>query len=254
VRRVGPFGGSWPKLFGRGFIGPDFFDRVRALDPERVVRGQLDALEAFAHESFVPARVHPAIRDFYENTAAYELCVEPRWRAPFRLAGRVFAQIARRFLGQLELPTRPEGDDLVSTRLFAVRADLDGRADPRGYVRTLSAADSARANYVAAYSTNRTRDRLLLSTAFPLPFSSLVGVLRFDDGPAVAGLTLSSRPRAGEGPSDEGMFLVTRLGAMRLPVNERIAVWFDDGLRATHEVHVMGLHAFTLGYTMRKKV
>jgi hypothetical protein len=256
-RRVGPFGGSWPKLFGRGFIGPDFFDRTGAIERERVVTGQLESLDAFAHASFAPERVDAAVRDFYENTSAYELHVEPEWHFPFRFGGRGFAWLARHVLGQLELPTRRDDprDAVVSTRLFAVRADLDGRTAPIGYVRTLSSgesSDSARANYVAVYSTHRAPDGLLLSSAFPLPFSSLLGVLRFEDGPKEGGVLLSSRPREGEGPSDEGMFLVTALGALRLPVDERLEVWFDGEVRATHDVHVLGLHAFTLTYTVAK--
>jgi hypothetical protein len=258
--RVGPFGGSWPKLFGGWFVGPDFFDRSGAIDTDRVVRGQLGSLDDFGHRSFEPSRVHPAVRDFYENTAAYELHVEPDWHVPFRIGGRIFAVIARRMLGNLELPTErgANPDDLVATRLFGVRADRDGRAGgmPRGYVRTLASGGSVRANYVAVYSTHVTASgETLLSSAFPLPFSSLLGVLRFDDGPpARAGsLTLSSRPRAGEGPSDEGMFLVTALlPPLRLPVNEQLEVWFDGELRARHDVHVLGLHAFTLSYTMSK--
>jgi hypothetical protein len=49
------------------------------------------------------------------------------------------------------------------------------------------------------------------------------------------------------------MFLVTRLGALRLPVDERLEVWFDEMLRAPHVVHVMGLCAFTMRYTLRAR-
>jgi hypothetical protein len=252
-RRTGPLEGSWPTIFGRGFIGPDFFDRIGAIDGTRSVDGQLGSLDDFAHASFAPSRVHPGVRDFYEHTSAYELRVEPEWHRPFRIGGRVFAWFARTVLGQLELPTAPEHDELVSTRLFAVRAELDGRTEPRGYVRTLSSGARARASYVAVYSTHRAATGLLLSSAFPLPFSSLLGVLRFEDGPRPGGLTLSSRPRTGEGPADEGMFLVTRLGAFRLPVDERLEVWSDGALRATHDVHVLGLHAFTLRYSLERR-
>ncbi len=252
-RRSGPFGGTWPRLFGRGFIGPDFFDRIGALDATRAVDGQLGSLDDFVHAAFTPSQVHPEVREFYEHTSAFALYVEPQWHPPFRAGGRAFAWFARRVLGQLELPTGQGHEELVSTRLFAVRADLDGRSEPRGYIRTLAPDARPRAGFVAVYATHRATGKLLLSAAFPLPFSALLGVLRFEDGPNAGGLTLASRARAGEGPADEGMFLVTRLGALRLPVDERLEVWFDDVLRATHVVHVVGLRAFTMRYTLRRR-
>jgi hypothetical protein len=251
----GPFGGTWPKLFGRGFIGPDFFERMRAVDPHREVGGQLASLDAFAHTSFAPHRVRRDVRAFYERTSEYTLHVTPHWHHPFRLGGVAFAWFARHVVGQLELPTVPDDAEVVATRLFAIRDELDGRSDVRGYVRTYGVGSSQRANYVAAYSTHRTPQRLLLSCAFPLPFSSLLGVLRFEDGEREGSLALTSRPSPGEGPRDEGMFLVTRLGPLRLPVDERLEVWADAGdgsISARHRVRVFGLAAFTLDYAIGK--
>jgi hypothetical protein len=254
-RRSGPYGGTWPLLFGRGFIGPDFYERRGAVDASRTVAGQIGSLGMFAHRSFSPPKVHSTVRDFYERTATYELQVVPHWYFPFVTGGRLFAWFARRFLGQLELPTSPTSDETVSTRLFGVRGELDGRAEPRGYVRAYGAGDSLRANYVASYSTHRAPDRLLLSCSFPLPFSALVGVLRFDDGPRPGGLVVTSRTREGEGPADEGLFLATPWGPLRLPCDERIEVWAEESgapLRARHTLHVCGLKAFTLEYEGRK--
>ncbi len=254
-RRCGPFGGSWPRLFANGFVGPDFFRRVGAIDSSRVVHGQIARLDDFAHAGFRPERAHPEVRAFYERTDEYELHVEPQWHAPFRLSGRAFAWFARRWLGQLELPVRPEGEEVVTTELFGVLDERDGRTDARGYVRSYGEGAARRANYVAVYSTHRAGDRALLSCAFPLPFGSLVAVLRFDDDAASpGGLVLSSHPRDGEGPSDEGMFLVTRLGPLRLSVDETILVRHDgEGLVATHATRVAGLACFTLRYRIHRR-
>ena len=252
--RHDPLGGTWPRLFGRGRIGPDFFDRVGAVDGARGVDGQLGSLDDFAHATFAPGRVHEAVRAFYEHTARYELRVSPVWHPPFRTAGRVFAWFARRALGQLVLPTRPEGEEQVTTRLFCVRDDLDGRSGVRGYVRAYGEGAGQRANFVAAYSTHRSASGVtLLSAAFPLPFCALVGVLRFEEGDTPGSLYVTSRPGEGEGVGDEGLFLATSLGPVRLPVNERIDVWVtDEGeLRARHATRVLGLPCFTLAYSMR---
>jgi hypothetical protein len=252
-RRHGSLGGTWPRLFGRGRIGPDFFDRVGAVDAGRSVDGQIASLDDFAHETFTPGRVHEGVRAFYEHTARYELRVVPAWHPPFRSTGRAFAWLARRALGQLVLPTRPEGEERVTTRLFAVRDALDGRSDVRGYVRAYGEGADARANFVAAYSTHVASSGLrLLSAAFPLPFCALVAVLRFEDGMTPGSLYVTSRPREGEGPGDEGVFLATPLGPVRLPLDERIDVWATPAgeLRARHATRVCGLACFTLSYTI----
>ena len=254
-RRSGPYRGTWPRLFGRGFIGIDFFDRSGAVDESREVQGQLADLSRFGNASFSPERVHPEVRAFYESTKDFELHAAPEWHHPFRLGGRAFAWFGRRLLGQLELPIRPERGESVSTRLFAVRDDLDGRTDVRGYVRAYGEGRDARANYVGAYSTHQSKDRLLLSCAFPLPYCALLGVLRFEDGDTSGGIVLSSRPPNGEGPADEGMFLVTRIGPIRLPIDERLSVAAkeDGSIAAEHAVRVLGLRAFTLHYTVTRK-
>lgn len=252
-RRHDPLDGTWPRLFGRGPIGCDFFERSGAVDASREVVGQLSSLDDFAHETFSPERVHPAVRDFYERTSRYELRVSPRWHFPFGAGGRAFAWIARRGLRQLVLPTRPEGDERVTTRLFALMEAVDGRPDARGYVRSYGEGAAARPNLVAAYSTHQGARERYLSAAFPLPFCSLVGVLRFEQGELPGSLYVTSLPRDGYGPGDEGIFLATPIGPLRLPVDERIDVWADDEgrLRARHATRVFGLRAFTLAYAMR---
>jgi hypothetical protein len=249
-------GGTWPRLFGRGRIGADFFDRAGAVDPARTVDGQLASLDDFAHDAFAPGRVHEAVRAFYEHTARYELRLTPAWHVPFRLAGRALEWLASRTVQQCVLPTRPEGDERVTTRLFGVRDAVDGRTDVRGYVRAFATARGPRANLVAAYSTHRAASGLrFLSAAFPLPFCALVAVLRFEHGERPGSLYVTSRPRTGDGPGDEGMFLATPLGPLRLPLDERIDVWVgeDGALRARHATRVCGLPCFTLEYAIRER-
>jgi hypothetical protein len=50
------------------------------------------------------------------------------------------------------------------------------------------------------------------------------------------------------------MFLATPLGPLRLPMDERIDVWVDDGgmLQAQHATRVCGLACFTLAYAIRR--
>lgn len=238
-----------PRLFARGFVGVDFFDRVGAVDPTRSVRGQLDDLDDFAREGFDPARVDPRVRAFYERTAEHALQAAAVWHAPFGAPAALFRRAARRLLGQLELPRRDEQGEAVHTRLFALDDTRDGRAGARGYVRSYGVGEGARANYVAAYAAQPGRGGTYLSCAFPLPFASLLGLLRFEQGARPGGLSLSSARRE----DDAGMFLVTPLGALRLPLRERIDVWVDgEALRAEHRVWVLGLPCVTLDYALSR--
>ena len=63
---------------------------------------------------------------------------------------------------------------------------------------------------------------------------------------------VTSAPRDGEGPAGEGVYLMTALGVLRLPMNERIRVWVDENedLHAEHELHVLGMRAFRLRYAI----
>lgn len=244
---------AWPRFRVPGFVGPDVFDRLGAVDGSRAVAGQLDSLDDFASPGFDASRVHPSVRDFYEQSGAWAMDVTPRWHAPFGTAARLFARFARRALGQLELPvdaTRSDADR-IETRTFALAADFDGRERARGYVR-IARAVPPRAIFVAAYAICRSARGTYLSPAFPLPLGlSLVAVLRFDDGPEPGSLVLSSRPRPGEDADIEGMYLLTRLGPIRLPIDEAITVGpAQRGAAAVHEVKMLGLRVFTFEYVL----
>ncbi len=251
-RRYGPLDGTWPRILARGFVGPDLFDRIGAIDATRTVHGQLDELAVFAHDGFHPEAVAPAIIDFYERTGEWEMDVIPHWPRVLLPGARLFARVARRFFGQLELPVEradlPAGER-VDTRVFALRTEVDGRVDARGYVRTIG----SRALLVAAYATHRAHARTLLVATFPLPRCTLVGALRMDDAPG-GGLVVSSHPRLGEGPGDEGLFLLTPLGPLRLPIDETIHVEPEgNAARATHETRLLGIRLFTFEYLLRRR-
>jgi len=168
------------------------------------------------------------------------------------MSGRLFAKLARRLLGNLELPTEPEVADGITTRIFPLRASVDGRLGARGYVRSYTGSEGTRANYVASYATIDAGSRIHLAAAFPLPFACLVAILRFDPGPN-EGLMVTSSPRPEEGPAGEGIYLSTPLGVLRLPMNERVEVWPKAGsaeLVAKHELRVFGVLAFRLHYAI----
>lgn len=244
----------WPRVFARGFVGPDFFERSGLVDPAREVRGQVSSLAALGHAGFDASTVHDDVRRFYERTADYVLYADPTWRTPFVAAGRLHARVMARLVGQLVLPTtRDEGP--VHTELFGLRAERDERKEPIGYVRCVDVGGERRASFVASYARIEVEGQPYLSCAFPLPRCALVAVLCLEAGAVDGGLALTSASPRGDGSSAAGMYLVTPLGALRLPLSERLEVWRDEGgaLRATHVARLVGLTCFTIAYAIEPR-
>ncbi len=226
--RSAPRGVPLSRLYGRlgEAVGPRFFHRTGAVDNGRAT-GLMDSLDDYGRVGLDTAAVSPAVRHFYEHTRDWELVVVPAWQPGWRLAGRVWKALAGR-LGQLNLPwdaaarARP-----VTSRIVALRGDRDGRPTPRGWVRTYrgTAGDEGEALYVAAYSSHL-RDALrYMNIAFPLPGCNMTSVLRLDPYPP-RGLALSTRPvDSAPHDGDQGVYLATPLGALRLPLDEVIEVW-----------------------------
>jgi len=269
--RAAPRGVPFSRLRGAWgeAVGARFFQRVGAVDNGRTT-GLMDNLDDYRRDDLDTAAVSPAVREFYEQTRAWELVVVPVWQPGWGLAGRLWKALAAR-MGQLNLPVETGGvARRVTTRIQSLRGDLDGRDRPRGWVRSYinPSGEEAEALYVAAYSSHLRDTLRYMNIAFPLPGANLTSVLRLD-GRAPGGLALSSRPapRATR-DGDQGIYLVTRLGALRLPLDEVIEVWDatadptwptrhpvpagvdPEGVRvlALHDMWCLGLHYLRLVY------
>jgi len=249
--RAAPAGTPFSRLAGRGVVGPSFFDRDGAVDEGRASHGLIEDFDAYASPTFDPAKLHPAVRHFYEHTDEWVLEVIPSWQRGFRLGGRLFRALAKR-VEQLALPTatirRP-----VHSRIVALSASRDGRDIPRGWVRTY--ADGAReAIYIAAYSSHVRDAHRTMNIAFPLPFSNMTSILRLDlrtDG----GVSLTTLARDEERDGDQGVYLAVAGRGLRLPLDETIEVWAnDDGsLAAIHDMWIFGVRYLRLDYVLARR-
>jgi hypothetical protein len=240
------------RLRGRGrTIGPDFFEREKIVDPKRPVpTGLIDNLDQYRNAQFDPQRVHPAVRAFYERTQDFDLTVTAHWSAGFRNISRAYRKISQA-VGQMNLPSvETPSESGVHSRLFALSDSRDGRTNVRAWVRTY--IDSGKAVYVAAYSSIRSGDATFMNIAFPLPFGQLTSILRVetfrDDG-----LLLTSQSTQ-DFSGDEGVYLVSSLASLRLPMNETIEVWPENNVvRAEHRVWLLGYQILSLDYTIQKQ-
>lgn len=271
--RAAPPGLPLSRLRARGYVGAGFFER-EGVAAQGDARGLMDDLDAYARDGFDPSSVSEAVRDFYERTARWTLVVAPGWRPGWRWAGRVWQGLARR-MGQLNLPWHPRSlARAVSSRMVPLRAEVDGRERPRGWVRTYAAEGDAEPEpiYVAAYSSHAREGVRYMNIAFPLPGCNLTSALRMD-ARAQGGVSLSTlATRRGRRDGDQGVYLVTRWGALRLPLDETIEVWDasldagwearlapPEGVRAedvavlaTHDMWLLGMRYTRLVYFLSR--
>jgi hypothetical protein len=255
-------------------VGADYLDR-RGLRGEGEVAGEMDDLSAFGRPGFHPDSVAPAVRAFYERTADYELAYEVYWHRPFRV-GAVLAGRATSRLEQLNLPGPGEsGVGRLDSRFEPVAPGADPRADARAWVRT---REDGTAVFVAIYAHHERDGVRYVNIGVPLPRGNLSTILR-PGNLADGGLeltTLNGDPTAdpdsdadavadsdSDANADEGLSLVTPVGAFELPLDQRFRVWpvdascrdvsadaFDDraSVVASHEMWLLGRQFLTIRY------
>ena len=206
----------WSRLSPRARIGLRYFAEVSVLRTELPApQGIVDDVSALAGPGVDAARVHPAVRAFFERTASQTLHIESRWawwsRWIWRLARRWFVHV-----GQLTTPLR---ETVMRTEMVALDDAREGRPGARGVLRTH--ADGAPMQ-VVAYAVV---PGPLLSVAFPTPFGVLTGLLRMDvitDEDGALAVTLTSTRANG----DAAGVYVQRFGrAWRVPLGERMSLW-----------------------------
>lgn len=213
------------------------------------VRGLTDDFRELAREDFDADRVDADVRDFYERTADYELDVRA---APAPLFAGLWRSMVGPWFARREQLHLPDRDKLLAGRLVRLNEERDGRANPRGWIRTDRA--SGRAVYVAAYALHRRRDASYMNIAFPLPFGNMTSILLPVHHPVKPGGLSLTTLRAPRAFGDQGVFAVIGGRGLRLPLNETIDVWRDGGvLRAEHRMWFGGWPYLTLDYEMRRK-
>lgn len=254
------------RLASASWVGADFFLQSGAVSNDAASRptGLVDQLEDLAHHGCSTARVHPAVRAFYEHTDVHALTVYPSWARGSRLGGRIWARLARR-LGQLQLPVAAQRADAIASSIVALDGARDGRSMPRGWTRSFG---DGRAMYVAAYSTHRAGDVAYMNIAFPLPRANLASILRMENG-TDGGVVLTTRNPRGQA-GDAGIWLVLLIGGrslpIKLPMAETIEVWPVGGrgapedlaaaapapatVLARHRVWLLGIELLKLDYAI----
>ncbi len=244
-------------------IGADYFARLAGREgwtllPDDPDAGLMAHFDRLAGPELDASSVDPAVRDFYEHTARYELDVWSQWRGWARPCGSLLALLFSRRLEQLNIPLRPL-DTARGLRSAVVRVIRPGAAAPHltGWVRTT--ADRHSVVYVGAYSVVGLPGRVspCVKVVFPLPNGNATVVMRARDEDGA--LVLES---SGERFGDPGFYFVVRAGADRVfarylrSFRETIRVYPDRAgeLRTDHRFTLWGHTVLELHYRIRRRV
>ncbi|MBC7814149.1 MAG: YndJ family protein [Burkholderiales bacterium] len=262
------------RLRGRGTIGPQFFERIGAIDTAKVKpMGIVDNLSDYARDDFNPEQTCPQVRAFYEHTAQHRLEVTPVWGIRFRFGARLYKRISSA-LSQMNFPLEGEDSEtLIHSEIVPLSDALDGRQNVRGWVRVYE--QTGKAVYVAAYANHQYAGHTYMNIAFPLPFSNLTSILRIEalttdsanngvnNGVALTSLTTPQTI------GDQGVYFVTRWLSLRLPINEIIRVYpagclpedapatfhaSPERVFARHDMWLLGIKFLTLYYAIAEAI
>ncbi|WP_226038521.1 YndJ family protein [Aquibacillus saliphilus] len=239
------------RIQGTGKIGSTFFQKRNVLNQTANGHptGLIDHLQDYKNNEFRPDQFHPDIIDFYENTQDYDLLLIPHWSKAFRLPARLYKLISHQ-LEQMNFPLEAETrEQQVSSMILPIQDQQDGRKKVRAWVRTYN--QTGKSIYAALYSTHVSRNIRYMNIAFPLPFSQMTSILYLQHAEQDS-LRLTSWLTE-QKEQDQGVYLVLRQKAIRLPINETITVWKElnspaGAIEAKHDMWLFGSKFLSLDY------
>lgn len=217
-------------------------------DRYRTGKGLLPSFAALAGAEFDSLMVDPAVAEFYEPAADFEIDVWSEWSRLFRPFGFLVSAVFSRRLEQLNLPLSSlDTSRGMTSEVVQVRTPA-GEVRANGWVRTL--VKTGRVIYAGSYSvaTPPGAQGPCIKAVFPLPNGSAIVILQpraLPDG----SLELASAGRRFGDPgfyftvhSPKGICVARHLRCFR----ECIHVYPADGLvRADHTMSLWGACACT---------
>lgn len=232
------------------WIEPDFpLSPIRKKFIPETTRNHLTCLvdDMTIYEPFIRREsVAKTILDFYEHTIDYELRAKVYWQTWFKPFAFVYRQMSR-FLKQINLPLSSQQVKMTGD-IYPIDEGANGRQSVRAWVRKIKGETV----FVALYSFHTDGVRTYMNIALPLPYTSMHGILAFNQHDENVELTSE---RKDETMKDAGIYLIIgKNGRFRLPLSET----FDlkeikqDRLEATHRMNICGIRFLTIHYTINK--
>ncbi len=228
---------------GERYVGAEFYKAYAkesgldgVMDDENA--GLLPDFDVLEGEGFEPSMVRSDIRDFYERTASYELCVRIGWSGPFKHPPRTLIYLVGRNVKQFDIPLSLRAMDVtMENELVCLRDPTTGEAPYVGWLRRSAATGEAMlAGLYTTCELPRARGRFFKGV-YPLPGGSATTIFRPENRPDGSFALVSDGRRFG----DEGYYRIhrTKIGALRVkrvPMEEVIHVFVDPegAIRAHH--------------------
>ncbi|MEG0258917.1 MAG: YndJ family protein [Lysinibacillus sp.] len=200
--------------------------------------GLVDHLDAFVDTISLPK----AITHFYENTGQYQLFASVKWRAWFKPFAIFYKLISTR-TQQLNLPLSQKEVEMTGT-ITTISENEDGRIKPRAWIRKVD----AQTTFVALYSKHQTAQTTYMNIALPLPYSTMVGILKLNSHDGQLSLT-------SQDGGDTGIYLAFRSNLIKLPLHEHFTITASNEktLSATHQMWIFGLPFLNIHYRILRK-
>ncbi|HEY4551664.1 MAG TPA: YndJ family protein [Bacillaceae bacterium] len=223
-------------LRGGNSVGEAFLGGKRS---NRTCKGLVDRMEEYEPDIDCHT-LSPMIVDFYENTGSYRLFAAVHWRTWFKPFAAVY-RLASRRIQQINLPLSGKTVEMTGG-IYAIEENLDGRSKPRAWLRKINRETC----FVAVYSSHRSRGRTYMNIALPLPFSSMIGILRLSQ--MGNGLQLSSSDA--DNDTDSGIYLAFGTYIFKLPLKEVFFVQETKQgmLMASHNMWIFSIPFLTIEY------
>ncbi|WP_158633920.1 YndJ family protein [Radiobacillus deserti] len=183
------------------------------------------------------------VRRFYENTNRYQLLARVYWH-PWFLPFAGLYKIISRFVQQINLPLTPREIEMTG-QVVKVDDAEDGRESVRAWIRKVD----NQTVFVALYSFHTTKATTYMNIALPLPFSTMIGILKLEEEKGKR-LSLSSKDNG-----EAGIYLAIGKSRMKLPLQEHFTVSTKEkgNLEAIHRMTIFSIPFLTIQYTIKQK-
>ncbi|WP_281202441.1 YndJ family protein [Cytobacillus kochii] len=222
---------------GGMMVGEEVLTKVK---DNRKVEGLVEELQSYSSRS-----IPKPYRDFYEHTGEFRLYATVHWAKWFKPFAFCYYQVSR-FVKQIHLPLHSNKIEM-NGELVSVSSKVDGRTNPRAWVRKIN-NDVC---FIALYAAHEHLGKKYINISLPLPFSAMTGILSLKMDKE--NLVLTSFQENEQ--SHEGIYFQWRNHFFRLPLNEKFTMFVskDDKLMANHHMWIFGISFLFISYEIENR-
>jgi hypothetical protein len=261
-KRTGFKENSWLEgPLGSDYIGERPYEEVAEAEGLRLERnacegGLIPDFDSLHCPGFDSTAIHPAVREFYEQTAQHRIDIWPHTYFPASIGLWLLVTTISRKVNQLNFPTNALDMAMGMSSEIALLKRDDGSVKYTGWLRKF--ADNQRVLYTGFYMVGTTpiHGTPVVKAVFPMPDGNATVVLRPSVGENGAFLLDSD----GVGYGDVGFYRVQqhkgapmriwRVGSLR--ENFRVFVDEEGVVRCDHQVRYLGFKVLRLHYRIEK--